>query len=330
MSFIIYIMLLICAAVFYPLYEDELSLVILAALIVLPVIDILCLLYNYISLSYRVKCERQISYMGKRSSTELSLVNGGILPVSSVKADVSVMRFPAAENEKTGMDITISVPASSRRGSVISTDASHCGKCTVFIDRMILCDIMGFFRKKLLSEKTMLSETIIIPPLSSKYEDEAMQLIAEMSRIAEEDGDKLITTGPGEVIDFRDFRAGDRPVHIHHKLSARFDKDIVKVMGTGSDRRLLLITDLSGCKDADDRDALLQKVLSISYYLSAHGENVFLGLPENSAADIVLSGGCAAAVTDERSYIEAASELVCAETIEIPDQSDYICIRYGI
>ena len=128
---------------------------------------------------------------------------------------------------------------------------------------------------------------------------------------------------------FREFAPGDRLSLMHYKLSARFDKDIVKVLSVNNSSKYLLTADLSH-GDLTVRDEVLCRLMSCAYYLNAGGAEVYAAVPAHSQCDgIYAENGLAAQYSDDASYF-ALAEVLCESSFEgIPEAYGFIMCDVG-
>lgn len=289
MAKLTYILLLIVAAIFYPLYENVLSLMILVTLLVLPVL----LFADLIAKRQKIGFSAGESIVtGKGTHDAVFTVScGGISPVTMCRAYFDISSLPSGSSEKITEEI--SIPARDSAPVTVPVESLHYGETTVTLRYVKVTDLLGLFTLK---KAAGISMTVTaIPAIDEKYLDEANDISAAVS--AEDDDGDIPTTSPGSVIDFRDYRPGDRLSLVHHKLSARFDKDIVKIMGSSAEQGVCLAADIEGANE-NRRDEILEQMLCISYFLMDMGTSVMVSLPEGTVpvkdTDAYKSIACAA------------------------------------
>ncbi|MBQ7989847.1 MAG: DUF58 domain-containing protein [Oscillospiraceae bacterium] len=267
MTKVIYLILLIAAALFYPLYENILSLAVLVSLLVLPVLSLADMLVK----------SRQVGVVSPADETghkgthtvPVRVTNGSISPLSKVDVEISVRYIPFDERRRVTEHIA--VPARSSDTVYVELRADSYGAADVTVERVTVHDLLGLFRHRKKIGRT--SRFTFIPQAEEKYREAAEKLTVMMT--GDEDGADIPTTAPGDVIDFRDYVPGDRLTLVHHKLSARFDKDIVKIMGASADPSVCIAGDLSA-----DRDRVLEECYNMLFFLSETGIQTYLMLTE--------------------------------------------------
>ncbi len=327
MNLFLYLILLAAAWIFYPLYENELSFAVLVTLMILPFLLLITLIYNIRTIRLGVSDESPTIFMGQKGEVRLKMINKGLLPTADIALSVRTRSMLTGREEKS--TIRLGVGAGSSGSAVISADTSHCGVFRVYVDNIRFSDVFGFFSWKLRTGSEPVGEIVVIPRLDEDCEDEARS-IATSSLNTENDDEPVPVSGPGDVIDFRDFRPGDRPVMIHHKLSARFDKNIVKIMGLPQCRRFLTAPDTTDGLTSDETDILLGRALSISYYIGQLGNESFVAAAERSADCVSFNGGYAVAVRDMDDYISAARTMVMYGAADISAANGFICCEVGL
>ncbi|MCL2054735.1 MAG: DUF58 domain-containing protein [Oscillospiraceae bacterium] len=261
----IYVILLLAAAFFYPMYNDNLSYILLLTLSFLPVALVLTLMISRRSIKIKVKCELEAAERGRPLKIRVRLINRSFLPVSVCGV---TMKYRAGGIEGTGKfqkhKTGIPIPARSVESIIISMEAEHCGAVECVINKVKLTDLIGLLS---VSKKIGFSETISIIPVIYPYET---TVINSMNEDSESGVYSQTRAGgdPTEVFALREYREGDSQNRIHWKLSGRSDELVVKELSEPISSRVLMIPDLSYCKTNTDADAVLDVFASISYFLA--------------------------------------------------------------
>ena len=298
---VVYILILIVAAIFYPLYEGILSLTLLAALIVLPFVSLAEMLIRRKKLVVSgafSEGKTSVIHKGDSAGEDVVIQNPSLFPTSGEICFVTKNHPYGGDGEEIVQDIAVPSRSDARFTALVSS--LHCGVVETELKYLKIHDILGLFTAKVVTDGGTVS-TYIIPHISEEYEEEARSIKAARPSESDSEEDMRPTTSPGDVIDFRDFRPGDRMTLIHHKLSARFDKDIVKIMGASGEQKYLLCAELDGA-DPSQRDEILAHVISCAYYLDMLGAEVLVSAPD--------------VIKDMKDGIDAiACGLVCADSI---------------
>ena len=331
MTRLLYIILLIAAAIFYPLYEDDLSYITLITLIIIPAALLCQIIISSVFLKCRFSSDSKTCFKGNESELCIEITNNSVFPLSNTAIKARVVFEPTGE-EKT-ITATVPIPALRTETITVNIGAEHCGKVSVFIEYVKIFDLLRLFSVKRFKNK--LSGTMyIIPPVSSQHAPAAAAL---MQRKQFESESELYSDHPshdrsGDVIAFRDFAPSDKLSLIHYKLSSRFDKDIVKVYSTQNSNGFLLYSNFEQENfDPDAHDMLLEKLMSCGYYLNEYGAKVFIALPENSSdADIYIGSTPAAELYDGASYISCARSSVCGGSPQISSTKGFITEKISL
>lgn len=326
---VLYIILLIAAAFFYPLYEDKLSFITLVTLIILPVILLCQLIISAVFLKCSVPRESVTIFRGGEGEICLRLSNNSVFPLSGCKVRVKVIFRPTGEVRY----YTAAVPLPALRTETVSVNIGgrHCGAAEAYLEYVKIYDLLRLFSVKKFRSKKLCGTMYIIPKISEKYFDEARRILSlpPCESLAESEYTRSSGSGtPGDVCGFREFAPGDRLSMMHYKLSARFDSDIVKILSVQNSSRYLLSADISASgsgNDLDTRDNILEKLMSCAYYLNEQNAEVYTAVPVGSSCrKIMLDSGEAAEYIDRASYFPIARALAAADFQGIPPENGFI------
>ncbi|MDE7294819.1 MAG: DUF58 domain-containing protein [Oscillospiraceae bacterium] len=327
MSRILYIFILITAICFYPLYRDNLSYIILISVTALPVLMAVQLAVSAKLLTHSIKKNSSAIFKGNEGEAQITLVNNSFFPMSGVRVGVRITYLPTGETRRQTADIPL--PARSSQTVTVGITPKNCGEARVFLEYVKVYDLLHLFSVKLFKNEGMIGRVCIIPKVEAKYSEEAAALMQERSAASGNDeGSKGDSGAFGDVSGYRDFIPGDRLSRLHHKLSARFDKDIVRVMSPDSSGHFLLTADLSAGFGAnfgnadhsnadnigntpDKRDKRLEKLISMAYYLVQEGAQVCIAVPENTSAVSMMIGSTPAFHCANGADCLAAAKVLC-------------------
>ena len=321
MSKVLYIIALITAIIFYPLYQGPVSLILLVALIMLPVMMGIELLVSALFLRLDSRSAAAVVYRGNKTEIPLRIINNSVFPLISVRIDLRAEYAPGGTAEK--LKLRTVVGALEKRDVMVELPVQHCGEADVYLECIRICDLLGFFSVRLFKNHGMIGSVCVIPAVSDRYEELAREIASGAGSASEsDDGGYVPTTGPGDVIDFKEYVPGDRLALVHHKLSARFDKDIVKAMGLPEDDRFLLFADLAAADTPSGRDICFEKVMSCAYYLNEMKAQSYVAVDEGAQG--AVNG--AIRVDSSDSYITAACALVTSEYIPVREERGFVNI----
>ena len=357
MSRILYIFILITAICFYPLYRDNLSYITLISVTALPVLMLIQLAVSARLLERSIKKNSSAIFKGSEGEAQITLVNNSIFPMSGVRVGVRITYLPTGETRRQTADIPL--PARSSQTVTVGITPKNCGEARVFLEYVKVYDLLHLFSVKLFKNEGLIGRVCIIPKVEAKYSEEASALMqARPSASGSDDSGKGDSGAFGDVSGYRDFIPGDRLSRLHHKLSARFDKDIVRVMSPDSSGHFLLTADLSakygsfvtGSADVvgnadntdstentpDKRDKRLEKLISMAYYLVQEGAQVCIAVPENTPAVSMMIGSTPAFRCSNGADCLAAAKALCGADFEgaadradnaLSNNTEYVTIR---
>lgn len=323
---LLYLILLAAAALFWPLYKGDVAFLLLAALIILPFLLAAQLAVTVRMFSAENENDHVTVFRNSEGEVGIKLINRSIFPLSCVKIRLRTVFMPTGE--VSFHTVTVPVPARSSECVSVNVSSEHCGRTDIFVEYIRISDIMGLFSWTLYRKK--LSAAVhIIPRISEKFSALAEYFLSLGGEAEGESGEKPKNGTPGDVCGFREFAPGDRLSLMHYKLSARFDKDIVKVLSVNNSSKYLLTADLSH-SDLTVRDEVLCRLMSCAYYLNAGGAEVYAAVPAHSQCDgIYTENGLAAQYSDDASYF-ALAEALCESSFEgIPEAYGFIMCDVG-
>lgn len=317
MSRILYIFILITVICFYPLYEDNLSYITLISVTALPVLMLAELAVSARLLQRSIKKNSSAIFKGSEGEAQITLVNNSVFPLSGVRVGVRITYLPTGETRRQTADIPL--PARSSQTVTVGITPVNCGEARVFLEYVKIYDLLHLFSVKLFKNEGMIGRVCIIPRVEAKYAEEAAALMqARPVTSGNGESSKGDSGAFGEISGYRDFIPGDRLSRLHHKLSARFDKDIVRVMSPDSSGHFLLTADLSASfcstehgNTPDKRDKRLEKLISMAYYLVQEGAEVCIAVPENTPAAQIMIGNTPAFRCLSAADCLAAAKALC-------------------
>lgn len=334
MTRFLYILILIGGTAFYLLFADTLSFVLLISLIILPVILLVQLIISAAFLKCSAKSSRVTSFRGEPCEAAFCISNNSVFPLPNTRLRIKTVCYPGGETYYSTVNIPL--PALRTETVTVTLGSEHCCRAEITVESVKIYDLLRIFSARRFKRKLKCS-AYIIPKLREQYAEEADELLNRSRTEMSEDSEAVRERGigaPGDVCGFREFLPGDRLSLMHYKLSARFDKDIVKILNVSSESRFLLTADLSS-DDPDKRDAALERLMSVAYYLAEHNAEAYAALPfdlspfsEDSESLDVLTGGngfSAVRIKDGSDYF-AAARLLCGESFPAAEgESGFIC-----
>ncbi len=256
---VIYLALLIVAALFSVLYLGAFSMILLLIVLIVPVFMLLSVLY--IKLNLRVSIETLGSTYHRNTPQPVRLIvnNKGFLPVGKMMAFVTctshitgeqvpaTLCFPVPGRDVTSVEFTISVP--------------HCGLTSISAKKLIFTDYIRLFAGRV---KCHSDATVMILPVGSELEyslnvpgsnaDEESSIYSKMHA-----GDD-----PSEVYRIREYQPGDLQKRIHWKLSSRTNTMWVKDYSYPIKQKAAIIVNYMVADSMDSMDTVLEAAYTLS------------------------------------------------------------------
>ncbi|MCR5517865.1 MAG: DUF58 domain-containing protein [Lachnospiraceae bacterium] len=202
------------------------------------------------------------------------LKNKTIIPLSNVHCEVGYkgteyrytdwkkQKFDIAGNDQVKIEVDV--------------DTSHVGVVESGIRKMECFDDLGFFKKKY-KKNTAYYKAVILPV----YDENKAYYQEETEDIGSEDNDRVGSTDESdEVLEVREYAPGDKINHIHWKLTSKYDKPYVRVMGSMTGMRDYLLVDVN-VSERDKMDRVYECVMAALYNKVLDGKKVTLCYPAN-------------------------------------------------
>ncbi len=300
---LVYLIITAAAAVFYVLYKGDLSFILFMFLLALPLVLFVLLAVSAHMTEITVFCEEPVTERGKAAAVKITVRNRSVIPISSCALKVIYTVSAPFENGTPAVH-TAAVPVGGGdcETMTLSFLPKHCGTVTVSVKSARLQDLMGVtaLRKRI----GFHAEITVLPavcPAAAEIESSYVYSADSGTFSKEKPGDD-----PSEIFMLREYRDGDRHNLIHWKLSGRnYDEDsfIVRELSRPVGSKVLIMTDLCGCKNADEADSIFEAAASVSGQLTENGIGHCLALPYD---DFTLH---ISEITDNDSFYAALAEL---------------------
>lgn len=267
---ILYFILLIAAVMFYPLFKDDLSFILLLTMLIFPVIMFITLAAARRKLDIKVTAFARRAVRGEKLELKISVKNPTILPLSCFTAVISYR----CGNEPAGK-YTVNIPIRARGEENIAVNITpkHCGIVEFTLKKAVIKDIIGLTSMSIRLDRRIKAAVLPVRiPCAAPVESDA-------------DGSRILSTASGgdnaEVSGLRGYRDGDRMNRIHWKLSSRSSDFIVKEFSEPVSENVLLLPDIGSCRNADEADTVLDIFATLAEYLAA----------ENTCCTVTYDGG---------------------------------------
>lgn len=297
---ILYIVFLIMSAVFYPLYHDDLSFLLLVTLLIFPVFMGIILAVTVKRLKIKISGVPERVTRGEKLTIRVHVKNPMVIPVSSCVVNM----LYRTDGDKKFRRYSMSVPVKARSSEVIVMNLTpeHCGTVECIIKHASVFDLIGLFSARI-KLGTRFSCAVMPKELPFAAED-SLKGADSVSGICT--GTK--TEGePPDVAEMRDYRDGDRMNRIHWKLSSRSENFIVKEFSGHTTAHILAVPDLAACKKADEADRVLDVYASIMRSAVSCGVSADVMLKDAEDGEIKLQRAENAAELDGLLYRQVSA-----------------------
>lgn len=296
---VLYLILLLGCGLFYVLYQDTLSLLTLAAVVIFPLISLIMLLITAFSAKFGVVCENRSGVCEKGSIIRFRVwvKNPSFLPAQSVTLNFSVKNsFGGGEKR---LSAVIALPAFGSGGASAAVRSEHCGNIIFTPEYAVFHDLFRLFRIKRRLGKPV--GICVLPRLSPT--DEISENQAECLSDGAEFSVSVSGDDPSEIFDIREYRDGDPQNRILHKLSARYENLLVRELSQPADKRLYLFADSFFSGNTEEKLAECDRMLCALCSVSA------AFLEDGTSFALNFSEGNSRLITHEDSWFSALSEL---------------------
>ncbi len=256
---VIYLALIILAALFSVLYLGAFSMIFLLIVLIIPVFMLLSVFYIKLCLKATVEASATAYHRNTPQPVRLVVNNKGFLPVGKMTASVIctshitgeqvpvTLCFPVPARNVTSVEFTISVP--------------HCGLTTINAKKLVYTDYIRLFAGRV---KCRSDASIMILPVGADLEyclnvpcsdtDEESNIYSKMRS-----GDD-----PSEVYRIREYQPGDLQKRIHWKLSSRTDAIWVKEYSFPVKQKAAIIANFIASDSLDSMDTALEAAYTLS------------------------------------------------------------------
>ena len=196
----------------------------------------LCLLLSCRKLSASVVLPESAA---KQEPFDACILLRGKGPLSSLRVRVRGRAANLLTGEISLLDTEEFSPVHGGAEARLSILSPRCGKLSVDILQIEVCDLLGLFRRKW--PVNAHAGTLVLPAC---FEPQ-IELSAPDTPDIESDEYSALRPGddPSELFGIRDYREGDRLKSIHWKLSEKYDRLMVKEMSLPVAQSILLLLD---------------------------------------------------------------------------------------
>ena len=267
-SKIIYLILLACMVLFYILFVDSMSLLILILTVVFPFLQLFIL--RRISKNITAVLDIGYSTTERNVPTRIAvrLKNHSILPVSC--AVVSLQITNTLTNETQSLTTMLPVASDNEQSIKFSVSYAHCGMVQVVLKSIRVYDYIKLFSKVINYNCT--HDIAVVPTLTS------IEPAVDTSLNSMTDNEEFSKVKAGddcsEIFNIREYIYGDKINRIHWNLTTKLDELMVKEYSLPVSSQIIIIFEF--CRDSsseysmEKNDASLDAAMSLSYFMLAN------------------------------------------------------------
>ena len=235
---VLYGVLLISAVLFFILYVDMLSMIVLLLVLIMPLLMLAILSLATAGVRVKVAAPASVATRSEGATVEVMVDNFSFLPIANAKLTVSY-KNSFSDLEETEY-ITFPIHANNKEKLSFQLSSAHCGTVTVRLKRLQMYD---FFKLFCIRKRLNQSVNILVMPQVYDLDipmDMNSNYIAESSVYSKHrSGDD-----PSEVFNIRDYSGGDKLNRVHWKLSSKLGNLLVKEYSLPVSHAFLLLVEL--------------------------------------------------------------------------------------
>lgn len=257
-----YLLLLAGLVLFFMLFKDPLSLILLLSILLLPACSWLWLRIAGRRVQVRMLCPSGTLTAGEQAELQLSLQNPGILPIPHAVFRIRYGNTLAQQSET--IVVSSGLPSGSSQIIGLQLLPEYCGFLRIEIVRIQLYDMLRMFR---MNKRPPQAKELFIAPHIWPMQAACGQVL---SRDSEQEVFSRYRPGddPSEVFALREYQPGDRLNRIHWKLSEKNSGLIVKEFSLPLGQAAVLFVEWKQAS-LPEQHALLETLISASTAFSA-------------------------------------------------------------
>ncbi|MBQ8337982.1 MAG: DUF58 domain-containing protein [Oscillospiraceae bacterium] len=260
---LIYLAIAVVSAAFFVLYKDILSFILLLVVLAVPVFLLLIVIAMRLGVRISCECEEIAASSGQKARLSLKVDNYFIIPITQITVYLRCQNSFFEKPDK--LELSLYASPFTKNVHDIEIDSEHTGNVEIYVSKAKVFDYFGIFSLPVSLKKKY---TVTFLPKTEQLDMGVVQNIHSLSETnlfsKHKPGDD-----PSEVFAIRDYVPGDKPNHIHWKLSSKQDSLIVKDYSLPISKSVLLMPELyvTGNNDAGLVDTVFEIVTSISHNL---------------------------------------------------------------
>ena len=237
-SWLIYLVVVACGGLLFILYDNTVSLVILATLVFIPILLFAVHTIAYFSTSLKLRIVNSEASVGKPIKVVLHIKNRSPFAITHIKMAANVKNnFLNTQNDCT---FTLSAPPFCDKEYSYDITSEYVGIIEVLIKKAYFFDFLSLFR---FSKKIKISKSIPVMP-------ESIDSLVKMRTNDYFSGESQIFSNgkagddPSEIFNIREYKEGDKLNKVHWKLSSKADKYMIKEFSLPLSDNVFLFVDL--------------------------------------------------------------------------------------
>lgn len=272
-TWIIYLLSLVGACLFYLLYEGYLSYLLVIFMLCIPILSLIYLLLSFFQLHLSLSINTPITTINETINMTITRDYPPCFPVGNIHYDV-------IQDQVLSQLHNVTTHHFIQDQDVLLFTCDHCGKTTISLYRLFVYDFLGLFHFK---KRIKLNESWIVLPLVSDIH----YLVKHVSKINQSEQYDTHHSGDdySELFDIRPYRQGDPINRIHWKLTLKQKELMIKEGSRPLDDYYLLTYRLTYHSEVNDSIFSLfhsfalflckeEKPFTIAYKIMRHPELV--------------------------------------------------------
>lgn len=264
---LMYILVVFILIVFFILYLDKLSLILLIFSILIVVSSLIMCIVARKSISFKFKTLSKNIQKDVPITLEVTVKNSSYIPIANVVMIFEYFNSLDAKPHK----MTITIPSAPKQSNTICFDitSKYCGVVNIKLFQTKVYDNLKLFclRKRHQQECSVL----VMPKL---YD---IPIVVENVSTEVLESDVFSKTKSGddcsEIFDIRQYHDGDKLNRVHWKLSSKNEEVYVKEYSLPISNAIVIlpeIVSLQGTNSISNMDTITEIVLSVSQQLNYH------------------------------------------------------------
>ncbi len=254
-----YLLVLLCAAVFFLCFNGYLSLYVLVVFLLFPLISFLLSLPGMLSIRLELALGAGSARKGKEIPLRIQIRSRFPLASGRAGATLTVRNTLTGESQKERLTFTACRGDQAIGHKLVSPT---CGQVVCTLSKGWAWDYLGLFAIPLRLPK---AQAVLFYPAPCRT-----SLLLEPVSMPGGEGERYSQTRPGddpsELFGLREYRDGDRLSRVHWKLSEKAQQTLVKELSQPVTDHIFFLAELNGPGKAID--ALLDAFATLSAFLA--------------------------------------------------------------